>query len=83
MSGEKLSADKFEISEFIENLSGHITQLDLTTEYLYNTDETYHSLRTHKLKLVVDTSEKIRTLKGVKINNKVFLNWCKNSSPTN
>lgn len=58
MSGEKLSADVTEISNFIETLQAKINELGLTPEQVYNADETGLNWRQLPTKTFVTGDEK-------------------------
>ncbi|KAJ8892283.1 hypothetical protein PR048_004863 [Dryococelus australis] len=58
MSGEKLSIEEAGVSEFIQKLNVNITELGLTPEHHYNTDETGLNWRQLPIKMLVTQEEK-------------------------
>ncbi|XP_023228702.1 jerky protein homolog-like [Centruroides sculpturatus] len=81
MSGEKLSADESEVSEFIQTLSKRITELDLTPEQLYNADETCLNWRQLPTKTIITPEEK--KVSGRKLQKeRITLIVCANASGT-
>ncbi|KAJ8882419.1 hypothetical protein PR048_014227 [Dryococelus australis] len=82
MSGDKLSTDESEVSEFIQNpgMNVKITKLDPTPEQLYNADETGLNWRQLRTKAFVTQQKHVSGRKLQK--EQITLMVCANASGT-